>query len=203
MVGLIILLIAAGFLIGGIPSGLIIARLLSGKDIREHGSRNIGATNAFRVLGALPGVITLLCDALKGCIPLFLLRIISPSLLFSAVLGISLILGHDFSPYLKFKGGKGVATSLGVFMVIGPKAMLISITIWALVFALSRIVSIASLAAGIALPVLLVIAGYPLPVTMAGILASLLLAFKHKGNLQRLCKGEEKRLELKKRAKAI
>lgn len=184
----------AGFLIGGIPSGLLIGRLLGRPDLRTSGSHNIGATNAFRVFGAYPALLTLVCDMLKGSLPLVFLRILNPNPLLMVCCGISAILGHDFSPYLKFKGGKGVATSLGVFLVLSPKAILISILFWILVLALSKIVSIASIGAGIILPLVIYLCDYPRQIFFAGILACLILTLRHKKNIERLLRGEEKRL---------
>ncbi|MGA1863631.1 MAG: glycerol-3-phosphate 1-O-acyltransferase PlsY [bacterium] len=194
MLALLILVSVAGFLIGGIPSGLLMGRLFSGADLRKSGSRNIGATNAFRVLGIMPGLLTLICDLLKGYLPLLILNAIIPNRLLLIFLGLATIIGHDFSPYLKFKGGKGVATSLGVFLFFSPMAILISLIFWIVVVALIRIVSLASIGAGLILPVTIYFMDYPRPVFIAAVFACFLLIFRHKKNIERLCRGEEKRL---------
>jgi glycerol-3-phosphate acyltransferase PlsY len=181
-------------LIGGIPSGLLIGRLFGGADLRKSGSQNIGATNAFRVLGILPALLTLICDLLKGFLPLLILDSMNPHSLLLICLGLTAIMGHDYSPYLKFKGGKGVATSLGVFLFLSPKAILISLIFWIVVVALFRIVSLASIGAGLILPLAIYLMDYPRPIFIAAIFACLLLIIRHKKNIGRLCRGEEKRL---------
>jgi glycerol-3-phosphate acyltransferase PlsY len=182
------------FLLGGTPSGLIIGKVWGGKDLRKYGSHNTGATNAFRVLGKLPALLTLLLDVLKGFLPLIILRRFYPEPLLLAACGIAAILGHDFSPYVKFHGGKGVATSLGVFLVLSPVAIIITLILWILVLSVWRIVSLASIMTGVFLPLALLCGGYPKTILFAGILAGLLLIFRHKENIGRLLKGEEKRL---------
>ena len=194
MLALFILVSVAGFLIGGIPSGLLMGRLFGGADLRKTGSRNIGATNAFRVLGAMPALLTLICDLLKGYLPLLILKAVNPHQWLLICLGLAAIIGHDFSPYLKFKGGKGVATSLGVFLFFSPEAILISLIFWIVVVALIRIVSLASIGAGLILPVAVYFMHYPRPVFIAALFAGLLLIIRHKKNIGRLCRGEEKRL---------
>ena len=186
--------IAIGYLMGGIPSGLLIGKLFGGPDPRKSGSRNIGATNVFRVIGVLPALLTLICDLLKGYLPLIILSTTKPSAWLSICVGLAAILGHDFSPYIKFKGGKGVATSLGVFLFLSPKAILVSFVIWILILIMIRIVSVASIGASIILSVAIYGFGYPKPILWGGILASLILIIRHKKNIERLCRGEEKRL---------
>ncbi|MGA1795260.1 MAG: glycerol-3-phosphate 1-O-acyltransferase PlsY [bacterium] len=184
----------AGFLIGGIPSGLLIGKLLGGPDVRRSGSRNIGATNVYRVLGAAPALLTLTGDLLKGYVPLLVLGSTTPHPWLIVCTGLAAIAGHDFSPYLRFKGGKGVATSLGVFLYVSPVATLVCVGVWALVVAIVRIVSLASIGTAIVLPVVVWALEYPLPVFYAAIIACILLIARHKGNIERLCRGQEKRL---------
>jgi glycerol-3-phosphate acyltransferase PlsY len=142
----------------------------------------------------MPALLTLICDLLKGFLPLIVLNSIIPHPLLLICLGLAAIIGHDFSPYLKFKGGKGVATSLGVFLFFSPKAILISLIFWIVVVALLRIVSLASIGAGLILPLTIYLMGYPRPIFITAVLACLLLIIRHKKNIKRLCKGEEKRL---------
>lgn len=185
---------AAGFLIGGIPSGLLIGKLFGGPDLRKSGSQNIGATNALRVLGILPALLTLICDLLKGYLPLLILSSMQPHSLLLICVGLAAIMGHDFSPYLKFKGGKGVATSLGVFLFLSPKAILISLIFWILIVAIFRIVSLASIGASLILPLSIYFLSYSWPVFFAALFACLLLIIRHKKNMEKLYRGEEKRL---------
>lgn len=189
-----LLWIAAGYLIGGIPSGLLIGKLFGGPDLRKSGSRNIGATNVFRVIGILPALLTLICDLLKGYLPLIILSTTKPSAWLFLFVGLAAILGHDFSPYLKFKGGKGVSTSLGVFLFLSPKAILVSLAAWILLLIIIRIVSVASIGASILLPFAIYGFRYSKPILLAGILASLILIIRHRENIGRLWRGEEKRL---------
>jgi len=194
MVTRLLLWSIAGFLIGGIPSGLLIGKLVGGADIRTAGSHNIGATNVYRVIGIIPALLTLACDLLKGYLLLLILGSTTHHPWLLACTGLAAIAGHDFSPYLKFKGGKGVATSLGVFLYVSPLATMVSISVWVVVVALVRIVSLASIGAAIVLPVMIWALGYPLPILFAGSLACILLIARHKKNIERLCRGEEARL---------
>jgi glycerol-3-phosphate acyltransferase PlsY len=194
MVTRFILWSIAGFLIGGIPSGLLIGKLVGGPDVRTAGSRNIGATNVYRVLGIIPGLLTLACDLLKGYVPLLILGSFTRDPWLLACTGLAAIAGHDFSPYLRFKGGKGVATSLGVFLYVSPLATMVGIGVWVVIMALGRIVSLASIGAAIVLPVMLWAFGYPIPFLYAGAVASILLISRHAKNIRRLCRGEEPRM---------
>lgn len=185
------------FIIGGIPSGLIIGRLFGSKDLRKHGSHNIGATNAYRILGVAPGLLTLLSDILKGLIPLIILKNIFTNRYILVFCGMAAILGHDYSPYLKFKGGKGVATSLGVFLILSPKAIIPTVFIWVLILITGKVVSLASIGAGVFLPFFVFYFNYPKPILVTAVFGGILLIYRHKENIRRLLKGEEKRLNKK------
>lgn len=192
---------AAGFFLGSIPFGLFIGRAVKGIDIREHGSKNIGATNVFRVVGKKWGILVFLLDALKGsvavCLPAFAFPELkdTPWPLFS---GIFSILGHTFSPWLAFKGGKGVAASLGVFLTAAPVPAGLTFALWILVFAAIHIISAASLAAALAFPLVCFLTARHTPLFPSLFPVSLLLMvfifYTHRANLARLRKGEEKRL---------
>ncbi|MGO8765378.1 MAG: glycerol-3-phosphate 1-O-acyltransferase PlsY [Limisphaerales bacterium] len=216
------LLIAVGaYLLGSIPTGFLVARA-KGTDIRKTGSGNIGATNVFRTLGAAAGIFVMLMDALKGYVACMLLCplvfdcLIAPpafaqatdeiQIRFKVIAGIGAILGHNFSCWLNFKGGKGVATSAGVFLALTWQAMSIALAAWIIVLALTRYVSMASIAAALVLPTATwfilardgnlkspgaIILG---SVTIA---AALMVIIRHRGNIQRLRAGTEKQISFK------
>jgi acyl phosphate:glycerol-3-phosphate acyltransferase len=194
------LFILAAYLLGSIPFGLIAGFKVKGLDIREHGSKNIGATNVFRVVGKKWGVLVLLLDALKGYIacvlPVFFGQ--SLELPLPLLLGVSAILGHSFPIWLKFKGGKGVATSLGVFLAIAWLPTLITFGLWILCFAITRIISLSSIVAAIIFPIMITwrYAGaseikFLLPISL---LLTLFILYTHRANIQRLRQGTEKKL---------
>ncbi len=188
------------YLLGSIPFGFWIAKWVQGIDIREHGSKNIGATNVFRVVGKKWGILVFILDAAKGALGVLLPRIFHAELLVPQELGLAVtaILGHSFTCWLKFKGGKGVATSFGVFVALTPLPALLAFSIFLIGFLGSRILSIGSLAAAIAFPLMIVFC-YHTRSGFAWFLAiSLLLAafifYTHRKNISRLMNGEEKKL---------
>jgi acyl phosphate:glycerol-3-phosphate acyltransferase len=189
------------YLCGSIPFGLLVGQWVKGIDIREHGSKNIGTTNVFRVLGRDWGMVVFLLDAFKGYVGVMTGSIIALENLGSPIsygFAVAAILGHVFPVWLKFKGGKGVATSLGVFLAVTFVPTLITFGVWCGVFAWSHTVSISSLIAAIVFPITSVIAvllGYAHPTLIA---VSLLLCgfifYTHRENIKRIRKGEEKKL---------
>jgi glycerol-3-phosphate acyltransferase PlsY len=202
--------IAAAFLCGSVPFGYWAGKL-KGLDIRQHGSGNIGATNVIRVCGKGIGIPVFILDMIKGLVPVLLPSWmlagteITGSLLSAAavVCGLAAILGHMFTPWLGFKGGKGVATAAGVLLGIAPIAMLVALGAWLLFFFTSRYVSLASMAAAIAVPVTMAV-----QMTTAkswdgvllgfGILLAILVVVRHRANIQRLMAGTESRVGKKK-----
>jgi len=190
------------YLLGAIPFGFLIART-RGIDIREHGSRNIGATNVFRVLGRTWGLLTFACDAGKGALAVVLARHFAGVLAIDGVLAgiaaaLGCLVGHSFPVWLRFKGGKGVASSLGVLLGLMPVASLIVLGIWGVVFRVSRYVSLASLVAAVALPV--VVSGLLKTGRLEGMahlyfagVAALLVIWRHRENIGRLRAGTENR----------
>ena len=190
-----ILLPIASYLIGAIPFGLMIGRL-AGIDVRSSGSGNIGATNVTRLAGKKLGVFTLLLDCLKGFLPIFLaakLLAQEPgSELIVLLCGILAVVGHMFPVYLGFKGGKGVATGLGVFLFLSPLAIAISFVVFVATVALSGFVSAGSLLASGLFPLWLWLLGEPAGAIVTGVIIALLIWFKHHENIGRLLKGEEK-----------
>jgi len=194
------LFMLAAYLLGSIPFGLIAGRKVKGIDLREHGSRNIGATNVFRVVGKKWGILVLFLDALKGYIACVLPALFGQSFAppFQLLLGMSAILGHSFPVWLGFKGGKGVATSLGVFLAIAWIPTLITFGIWIACFALTHIISISSLVAAVVFPVMIVwrYAGTPELKFLLSISFALMvfIFYTHRANIQRLRQGTEKKL---------
>ena len=196
--------ILISYLIGSIPFGLLIGKL-NGKDIRKEGSCNIGATNVTRVVGKWWGKLCFLCDFLKGFLPVFIAMRLSPGEgLFPMLTALAVVLGHVFPVYLGFKGGKGVSTAAGAALALCPPAVLIAGAVWVLVFLTSRYVSLASLAAALALPLsawlLHFFAGVvlPLPAGILLIVFAVLTFWRHRSNIGRLMNGTESRFERKK-----
>ena len=188
------LLVVFAYLLGSIPTGLVLSRALAGKDPRQQGSRNIGATNVMRTAGKALGIITLLGDVLKGLIPVVIAQWLVKEAYWVAGTGLAAFLGHCFPIYLRFKGGKGVATALGIFLPLAPLAVVFDIFFFAGVVATSRIVSVGSLLGAAAMPVLIWLLGYPLPSVILGICVAALIIYRHKENIQRLLSGRENKL---------
>ena len=190
--------VAFSYLVGSIPFGLIVAKVGYQIDIREHGSGNIGATNIFRILGILPSFGVLVGDISKGVLAIFLAHYLSPGLTNAqentllALSGMGAILGHNFPIYLRFSGGKGIATALGVLLVLDFTLAASLFLIWLFVLALRRYVSLASIAAALAFPVI-VIFRHPqnLPFIFFSIAAALLVIYRHFPNIRRLLAGNE------------
>lgn len=192
-------LLLACYLIGSIPSGLIVSRWMRGVDLRRYGSGNIGATNAFRTLGMAGGALVLAADALKGYLAVSLTMFaLLPGLLLpvaKVVFGLTAIAGHNWSVFLGFKGGKGIATSLGVLLAISPQVAAMAALLWVAVVALSRYSSLGSVAAAVAVPILMILNGdHPVYIAF-GVLAASFALYRHRGNIQRLLKGQELALD--------
>lgn len=189
------------YLIGSIPTGYLVARV-RGMDIRAHGSGNIGATNVLRVLGKPAGIFVLVTDALKGATavllaPWLLADWVSPEealLYLPLVAGIGAILGHNYTCWLRFKGGKGVATSGGVLAALVPVAFLITLSAWILVIWITRHVSLGSVIAAIVLPFATTLTGSNWPLNALTTVIGLLVIWRHRANIQRLRAGTESRL---------
>jgi glycerol-3-phosphate acyltransferase PlsY len=184
------------YLLGSIPFALLVS-LPQGVDPRKEGSKNPGATNVARLLGKKWGIITFLGDSLKGIFALFIAylfleKIPYPKELVLAGTAFFAVLGHLFSIFLKFKGGKGVATTVGVFLVLAPKAMLISLIIFFIAVFISNYVSVGSLLATALLPLNIFLINYPSEYSICSFFLAILIWIKHKDNIKRLLKGEEK-----------
>ncbi len=199
-----LLLIVASYLLGAIPFGLLIARS-RGIDIRTVGSKNIGATNVLRSVGKPWGIATFVLDALKGFLPAFVFPDLGSAWgadfqtmeLARLAGGAAAIIGHNFPIYLGFKGGKGVATSAGALLGIAPLAVLVGLGVWALVFFTSRYVSLASIAAAVAVPVAgwVWYRGAGIVVPCALTLLAALIILRHRANIRRLLDGTESRFK--------
>ena len=189
------ILIIGSYLVGAIPFGLVVGKL-GGVDVRLHGSKNIGATNVSRTLGKKFGAITLVLDVLKGFIPMTVAAAVldggSAAEWVVCGCGIFAVVGHMFPVYLGFKGGKGVATGLGVFLYLSPAAILISLVIFVAAVAFSGFVSAGSLLASALFPLWLFFLGETTTVILAAAVIALLIWLKHHENIGRLLRGEEK-----------
>jgi acyl phosphate:glycerol-3-phosphate acyltransferase len=189
------LLVLASYLIGSFPTSYVAGRAIRGIDLREHGSGNLGATNAFRVLGWRAATPIFIVDILKGFLPAWLFVQVdgSASTLWALLYGTAAIVGHVFSVYVRFKGGKGVATGAGVFLALAPVAVLGGLVLWlAIVFA-TGYVSLASITAAAALPLLVAILGAPREVLILSLLLAVFVIYAHRANIRRLLRGEEHR----------
>ncbi len=186
-----IILVVFAYLVGSIPTGLLLAKAFAGVDIREAGSGNIGATNVYRTLGRKVGLLTLIGDCLKGVVPVVVAGGLGMTAPWIALVGLAAFLGHVYTVFLGFKGGKGVATALGVFLAVSPLAVLGALAVFSLVLYKWRYVSLASIAAAAVMPSLVaLIDRKPESVGMSIIIAALII-YKHKENIKRLKEGME------------
>lgn len=210
----LIFAIIISYLIGSIPTAYIFGRLLKGVDIRKHGSGNVGATNAFRVLGAGFGIVVLLLDALKGLVCVVGLSdyvlargdfALNP-LMLRVVLGLTAVAGHNWTVFLNFKGGKGMAVTLGVLVGLSIKfpvlriILLAEIALWLAIFLSSRIVSLASIVSAVSFPIFFIIFKQPPYLILMSFVLSLLIVFRHKSNISRLLRGQESRINLSRKS---
>ncbi|MDR2709611.1 MAG: glycerol-3-phosphate 1-O-acyltransferase PlsY [Elusimicrobiota bacterium] len=174
----------------------IFTKAFKGIDIRTVGSGNPGTTNVFRVAGKGVGSLTFLADVAKGFICVYFARFIDPSFIFLAIVGICAICGHMFTIFLNFKGGKGVATALGVFLALMPSATLIAVLVFAIIFLASGIVSLASILASLALVISGIILGFPLEANIFATIVAAIVIYKHKANIKRLISGTENKFDI-------
>jgi acyl phosphate:glycerol-3-phosphate acyltransferase len=179
------------YLMAAFPFGLLVAQVFCGIDPRLAGSRNTGATNVARLCGTPYGVATLLLDVAKGLLPVLVARAMSPSWLFVSLVLLAALAGHMYSVFLYGQGGKGVATTIGVFLAAAPLAAGLAILCCVAVIAATGYVSAGSLVLAVALPVLCLLVG-PVPLTPAAVLAALVIIWKHRENIARLRAGQEK-----------
>jgi glycerol-3-phosphate acyltransferase PlsY len=184
----------AAYLLGSVPTGYILYRLKEKKDIRGLGSTNIGATNVLRVSGWKLALPVGLSDVLKGAIPVYLALRLFPEPWVAYTAGFLAVLGHCFPVYIRFRGGKGVATSVGAFAVLAPLPLLCAIAVWIIVVALTRFVSLGSLAAFLSLPFFILIFGKQTGAILLGTAMFVLIVHRHRANIGRLLRGTEIKL---------
>jgi len=187
---------AAGYLFGSIPWGFLLCKIFTKKDVRKYGSGNIGATNVYRVAGGFPAACVLILDIAKGFLPVYFAKsyLIFPPVYLLAT-GLATVLGHNFSIFLRGKGGKGVATSFGVILGLFPGAALLSFVIWAALTLLTRYVSAGSISAAFALPFFIQAFYKDAFFTSAGIIIFLLILYGHRKNIKRIFSGKENRIK--------
>ena len=195
----IVLAAIVGYLIGGIPTGIWVSRAVKGVDPRTIGSGSSGATNISRILGRKWAIIVLVLDALKGYLPVMLVPLaLAPGtdpVSMRIVVAFGTVLGHVFTPYAKFRGGKGIATAAGAMLALDPTAVGVALLGWLLVFAIFRRVSVASLAAAIALPVsMMALGGRPRGLIHSAMVMFCFLVFTHRENIRRLLAKQEQPL---------
>lgn len=190
-----LIIAVVGYLLGCIPSGLIVGKFFCNVDIRNYGSKNIGTTNMFRILGPKPAIVVLLADMAKGMLAVFFAQYLvgdTSSLLLG---GIMSIVGHNYPVFLGFKGGRGVATGLGVICILMPKVTLIVFSVWAVIVFITRYVSLGSVVAATLVPILAWYFEYPWLFCLFSLLAAAFIVIRHKENIERLLKGTESKIK--------
>ncbi len=192
----LVLTLAAAYLVGSIPVGPWLGRL-AGVDVQRHGSGNTGATNVARTVGRLAGIATLLGDALKGVAAVLTARLLVQDDWIAVAAGLAAVLGHSFSIFLGFGGGKGVATAFGMFVVLAPAAAAACAGVFVVVAFASKYASLASITAALTLPVATYLGHYPNIISYAAIAAAAFVVVRHRDNLRRLADGSEPKFRSK------
>jgi glycerol-3-phosphate acyltransferase PlsY len=187
-----IILILFGYLLGSVPTGFILGSM-AGVDVRKAGSGNVGATNVARVAGKRQGILTLIGDTAKGVVPVILALQMGANLTTTVMAGAAAFVGHLYPVFLKFRGGKGVATALGVFVALAPVAALVLIVMFIAIALSSRIVSVGSIATAMAAPLILWLFSYPPIVVGMAVFIAAAITLRHRSNIQRLLNGTEPR----------
>ncbi len=194
------------YLLGSIPTGYITGRMMKGIDIRQHGSGNTGATNVFRVLGFKAGLITAVGDIGKGILTLQLVKVILKAPVWGLeiktvllICGILVIAGHNWSLFLKFEGGKGIATTVGVLLLLSPYLLLILLFVWLPLVYLTKYVSLGSIVSGVMIPVLMILFRESGEYILFGIIIAIFVVYRHRSNIQRLLAGTENKISFSKK----
>ncbi len=188
--------------IGATPFGFLVGKL-KGIDIREHGSGNIGSTNILRTLGKPVGIVVLILDVLKGLVPVLIAKMISDNSILHIATAMAAILGHNYTFWLKFKGGKGIATTAGSMLLLITIPLALSLAAWLVVLQISRYVSLASIVAALVIPVVIAIQNlisgdWDIPIFVFGLFLCFMALWRHRSNIVRLRQGDEPRFEKKK-----
>jgi acyl phosphate:glycerol-3-phosphate acyltransferase len=190
-----IALVLIAYLLGSVPTAYLLVRVAVGEDIRTRGSGNVGGTNALRTAGWRIGIAVTLIDVVKGVLAVWLMRFYNPESGWVAAAVLAAVLGHCYPVWLKFRGGKGVATGFGAFLVIAPLSALAALGLWFVVLAISRWVSLASMVASAAFPLLLKLIDRPDLRTLAAVsVAAVVIVLRHGSNMRKIVAGEEARI---------
>lgn len=191
-------LVVVAYLLGSISFAVLVVRAKTGTDIRAEGSGNAGATNVLRAHGRKLALLVALADVAKGAVAVLLMRLVTADPVWTSAAGLAAVLGHVFPVFYGFRGGKGVATAVGAFLVLAPLSLLCCLAVFVLVVLLTRYVSLGSVIAMVLLPpVAGILFHAPRPIVMAASLTALIVVFKHLGNLKRLALGQERKLGAK------
>lgn len=195
-----VLWLVAAYLVGATPTSYVAGRVAKGIDLREQGSRNLGATNVYRVLGWRWAIPVGLIDVAKGAVPVALFGSWAQGAPgFPVFLGLAAVLGHMFSPYVGFKGGKGVATAAGMFLALAPSAVLIALPVWGLCLWATGYVSLSSMLVAIVFPLLVRFTPHQgRPAVVASVALAALIVYSHRANIRRLVTGTENRFRTRK-----
>lgn len=190
-----LLLVALAYLVGSIPFAYIFVRYVTGRDVRTEGSGNVGATNALRSAGWKVGVSVTVLDILKGSLAVWAMMVFNPESAWLAAAVLAVVAGHCFPPWLLFRGGKGVATGFGAFLVIAPLSAVAALGVWFVMLAVFRWVSLASMTATASFPVIIQILDHPDWITLSTVAATaILIILRHHSNIRNLVTGKEMRL---------
>lgn len=193
----VVISILLSYLIGSIPSGFLLAKYVMKTDVRKYGSGNIGATNVARVMGLKSGILVAVLDILKGFFGVLIGQLIigDAASVYILLVAMAAIAGHDWSIFMGFSGGKGVATTFGVILKLYPLAFLAYALIWLVLVMTTRYVSLGSIIGSISLPFVIYFSGFPTPHVIFGLLLSLFVMYTHRANIKRLLNGEENRMD--------
>lgn len=186
---MIYIYILLAYLVGAIPFSLILGKVLKKTDLRQYGSGNVGSTNAARVLGYKIGILTLILDVSKGLIPTYLASLYSNNL--AILIGLFCILGHVYPVYLNFKGGKAVATSLGVFIILAPIGVLLALLVFILIAVITNYIALASMSAAISITIAVYLLNYSINTFYLSLFIALLIVYRHKSNILNLINHKE------------
>lgn len=187
----VILSILLVYVVGSIPFGLVIGKLWTSTDVRQHGSGNIGTSNVMRTVGRIPAIIVLVLDVAKGMVPVLIAQRIGADGWIVGLVAVAAVFGHIFSVFLKFQGGKGIATALGTAVAFDWRIALTLVVVWIGVVAVTRYISVASVTGAAVFPVAAWVYGQPPGIVTAGVILSIVAIYKHRSNMKRVWQGTE------------